>query len=119
MALALLLAGIAPPALVIAYYALVLGLGPVGLAWNGVLLIAGGHIGALAAVEWSIVLGCAVSLVLIAGPLGAVAGRRGAAAHDQRPGHLRGSGVARRHQVGAAALSSSRGWDNGGTRIVK
>lgn len=67
VALALLLAGIAPPALVIAYYALVLGLGPVGLAWNGVLLIAGGHIGALAAVEWSIVLGCAVSLVLIAG----------------------------------------------------
>ena len=65
VALALLLAGIAPPALVIAYYALALGLDPVGVLWNGVLLVAGGHIGALAAVEWSIVLGCALSLVLI------------------------------------------------------
>ena len=66
VAVALVLAGIAPPALVVAYYALVLGLDPVGLAWNGVLLIAGGHVGVLSAIEWSVVLGCALSLVLIA-----------------------------------------------------
>jgi hypothetical protein len=66
VALALLLAGIAAPALVIAYYAVVLGLGPIGLAWNVVLLIAGGHVGVLAAVLWSVVLGCALSLALIA-----------------------------------------------------
>jgi hypothetical protein len=72
VALALLLAGLAAPGLVIAYYALVLGLDPVGLAWNGVLLVAGGHVSVLAAVEWSIVLGCALSLV----PIGARSARR-------------------------------------------
>jgi hypothetical protein len=66
LAFVLLVGGFVAPALVIVYYALVLGLGPVGLAWNGVLLVAGGHVGLLAAVEWSIVLGCALSLLLIA-----------------------------------------------------
>jgi hypothetical protein len=64
--LALLIGGLAAPALVIAYYAVVLGLDPVGLAWNGVLLVAGGHVSVLGALEWSIVLGCALSLVLLA-----------------------------------------------------
>jgi hypothetical protein len=66
LALSLLLAGFAAPALVVAYYAVDLGLGPVGLAWNGVLLVAGGHVGLVAAIEWSIVFGCAVSVLLIA-----------------------------------------------------
>jgi hypothetical protein len=63
---ALIAGGFAAPVLVIVYYALALGLGPVALAWNAVLLVAGGHVGLLAAVEWSIVLGCGVSLLLIA-----------------------------------------------------
>jgi hypothetical protein len=61
----LLLVGLAPPVLVVLYYASVLGLGPLGLIWNGVLLIAGGHVGLLAAVEWSLVLGCVVSVLAI------------------------------------------------------
>ena len=54
VALALLLAGIAPPALVIAYYALVARPRTrSGCAWNSVLMIAGGQSALLAAVEWS------------------------------------------------------------------
>jgi hypothetical protein len=59
-------AGLAAPALVIAYYARSLGVDPFGLAWSGVLLVAGGHLGLLTVVEWSVVAGCAFSLVLIA-----------------------------------------------------
>ena len=43
-----------------------LGLGPVGLAWSGVLLSPAATSSVLTALEWSVVLGCAVSLVLIA-----------------------------------------------------
>jgi hypothetical protein len=66
IAFALIVGGFVAPALVIAYYALVLGLDPVGLAWSAVLLVAGGRVGLLAALEWSVVLGCALSLLLIA-----------------------------------------------------
>jgi hypothetical protein len=65
LALALLVGGLAAPVLVIVYYARSLGLDPVGVAWSGVLLIAGGHLGVLTAVLWSVVAGCAISLVLI------------------------------------------------------
>jgi hypothetical protein len=61
----LLVVGLAPPALVILYYASTLGFGPFELIWNGVLLIAGGHVGMLVAVEWSVVLGCVASAVVI------------------------------------------------------
>ncbi|MGI8903723.1 MAG: hypothetical protein ACR2IP_08740 [Solirubrobacteraceae bacterium] len=64
--LALLIAGIIPPVLVAAYYANALELAPLGVVWNGMLLLAGGQVGLLAALEWSVVLGCAVSVVLIA-----------------------------------------------------
>jgi hypothetical protein len=63
--LAALLVGLAPPVLLIFYYAHTLGLGPVDVLWNGVLLVAGGHIALLAALEWSVVLGCVVSVVVI------------------------------------------------------
>jgi hypothetical protein len=66
VAFALIVGGFVAPTLVIAYYALVLGLNPGGLAWSAVLLVAGGHVGLLAALEWSVVLGCALSLLLIA-----------------------------------------------------
>ena len=47
------------------YYAMVMGLGPVSGAWNAVLMLAGGSFSAMAALEWSIVLGCVVSLALM------------------------------------------------------
>ncbi len=62
----LVLAGAAPGALVVLYYAQSLGLTPIQVVWNGVLLIAGGYIGLLAAVQWSVVLGCLTSVVSIA-----------------------------------------------------
>jgi hypothetical protein len=64
--LVLFLAGLAAPALVVAYYAVTLGFGPVGVAWNAVLLLAGGDVGLLAALEWSIVLGCVASVAVLA-----------------------------------------------------
>ncbi len=62
----LLLGGIAPPVLLVVYYAVSLGLGPAGTIWNGLLLVAGGHVTVLAAVEWSILLGCFASILSIA-----------------------------------------------------
>jgi len=62
----MVLVGIAPPVIVILYYSQSLGLSPVQIVWNGVLLIAGGYIGLLAAVQWSVVLGCLVSVISIA-----------------------------------------------------
>ncbi len=57
----LLALGLAPPALLIAYYALTLGFGPIDLAWSGVLMVAGGHIGILEAILLCLLMGCAVS----------------------------------------------------------
>jgi hypothetical protein len=57
--------GLAPPVLVVAYYVHALGLSASGVLWNGVLLIAGGQLGPLAAVYWSIMLGCVASLLVL------------------------------------------------------
>jgi hypothetical protein len=62
----LLLGGLALPALAALYYALTLGLGPVGVAWSWVLLLAGGAVGWLTALEWSVFAGCAISVAVIA-----------------------------------------------------
>ncbi len=48
---ALLLLGLAPPALVVLYYMVTLSFNPVSLAWSGVLMIAGGQVGPVQAVE--------------------------------------------------------------------
>jgi hypothetical protein len=64
--LTLFLAGLAAPVLVVSYYAITLGFGLVEVAWNAVLLLAGGDVGILAALEWSIVLGCVASVAVIA-----------------------------------------------------
>jgi hypothetical protein len=64
--LLLLLAGVAGPALVFVYYGVTLGLGPVGVLWSATLQLAGGSFGLLAAIEWSVVLGCVVGVVAIA-----------------------------------------------------
>ncbi len=63
---AMLLAGLAAPVLLILYYANTLALGPVDVVWNGLLLIAGGHVALLAALQWSVVLGCLASVIAIA-----------------------------------------------------
>lgn len=62
----LFLAGLAAPALLAAYFAITFGLGPVGVAWSGVLLLAGGGVGMASALEWSVLAGCAVAVALIA-----------------------------------------------------
>jgi hypothetical protein len=64
LAPALLAIGLAPPVLVALYYALTLHYSPIGLAWSGVLMIAGGHLGVVAALEWCVILGCTVSVVV-------------------------------------------------------
>jgi hypothetical protein len=64
-AVALLLIGLVPGVLVVVYYAMVMGLGPAAAAWNAVLILAGGDFGVMSALEWSIVLGCVVSLTLM------------------------------------------------------
>ncbi len=64
-AAALLLAGLVAPALLVLFYAHELSLGPVDLLWNGVLLIAGGQLALVVAIEYSVLLGCLVSAMLI------------------------------------------------------
>jgi hypothetical protein len=59
--LALIAVGIAPVVLVVGYYANELGYGPVATIWEMVLLLAGHGVSIVAALEWSIVLGCLVS----------------------------------------------------------
>jgi hypothetical protein len=65
-AIVLVLGGLAAPALLAAYFATTFGLGPAGVAWSGVLLLAGGAVGMAGALEWSVLAGCAVAVVLIA-----------------------------------------------------
>jgi hypothetical protein len=64
--LALLALGLAPVALVVVYYAGALGFGPVQAAWAAILLLAGHGISLLAALEWSVVLGCLVTGAIVA-----------------------------------------------------
>ena len=59
--IALILVGLAPPVLVVLYYAHGLGYGPMNVVWQAVLLLAGHGVSLLAAVEWSVVLGCLFS----------------------------------------------------------
>lgn len=64
--LALLALALVPLGLLIAFYAHQLGYGPGRLAWAAVLLLAGGHIGVLAAAIWSTAAGCGVAIALVA-----------------------------------------------------
>ncbi|HUA74800.1 MAG TPA: M28 family peptidase [Solirubrobacteraceae bacterium] len=70
LALALVLAGLLPALLLVAFYADQLGLGPGRVAWMAVLLLAGGHVGAPAALMWSIALGCAAAAVMLSVTVG-------------------------------------------------
>jgi hypothetical protein len=58
--------GAVPPALAVLYYAATLKLSPVGVLWNGVLMIANGQIGLATALLWSVVLGCFAGMLALA-----------------------------------------------------
>jgi Peptidase family M28 len=64
--LALVALGLAPLLLLVAFYARELSLGPGGVAWTGVLLLTGGHVGLGGAILWSLALGCAVVGAMLA-----------------------------------------------------
>ncbi len=59
--LVLVLAGLLPAALIVVYYSVSLGFDPVGALWAAALLIAGGAVTPLAVLEWSVMIGCALS----------------------------------------------------------
>jgi hypothetical protein len=61
----LLVLGLLLPALVLVYYMNSLGLSAAEAAWSVVLLVAGGQIGPLGAVCWSVLLGCVASAAVI------------------------------------------------------
>jgi hypothetical protein len=66
VAIALVAIALLPLALLVAFYAHQLELGPGQLLWMALLLFAGGHIGVLAALLWSVALGCATATALLA-----------------------------------------------------
>ncbi len=66
IALGLVALGLAPLALLIAFYAHQLGYGPGRTAWEAVQLVAGGHVGFGSALLWSIAFGCATAVALVA-----------------------------------------------------
>jgi hypothetical protein len=58
--------GIVPIAIVAAAVAHALGLGLLDFAWEGVLLVAGGHVSALSVLLWSLLAGCTAAALMIA-----------------------------------------------------
>ena len=62
----LLAAGLALPVVIAIEYASTLGIGPLQALWSWVLLLAGGGVGVIAALEWGILAGCAISVFAIA-----------------------------------------------------
>jgi hypothetical protein len=65
-ALALVALALVPLALLVTFYAHQFGLGPGGVAWTAVLLLAGGHVGVLGAMLWSLAFGCAAAAAMLA-----------------------------------------------------
>jgi hypothetical protein len=64
--LVLIAIGVAPAVLVVGYYANELGYGPINVVWEMVLLLAGHGVSIVAALEWSVVLGCFLSALTLA-----------------------------------------------------
>jgi Peptidase family M28 len=74
-ALALVAIALLPLALLVAFYAHQLGLGPGEVALTAVLLLAGGHLAIGGALLWSLALGCVAACVMLAlTPTAAVSG---------------------------------------------
>ncbi len=65
-ALGLAVLGLAPLALLVAFYASQLELGPGGVAHTAVLLLAGGRVGVAGAALWSVAFGCLAAVLLVA-----------------------------------------------------
>jgi hypothetical protein len=65
-ALGLVALGAAPLALLVAFYAAQLGLGPGGVAHTVLLLLAGGRVGVVGAALWSVGAGCLAAVLLVA-----------------------------------------------------
>ncbi len=65
-ALALVVLGVVPLALLVAFYAHQLDLGPGGVVHTALLLLAGGRIGLAGAVLWSVAFGCLAAALLVA-----------------------------------------------------
>jgi uncharacterized membrane protein YhaH (DUF805 family) len=63
--LGLVALGVVPAVLIVGYYCVTLGFGPLDAIWSAALLIAGGAVTPLAVLEWSVVLGCVLSAVAI------------------------------------------------------
>jgi hypothetical protein len=66
LSLGLVALGVLPLALLVIFYANQLGLGVGDVAWMGVLLLAGGHIGFGGALLWSLAFGCAAAAAMLA-----------------------------------------------------
>ncbi|HTD09481.1 MAG TPA: M28 family peptidase [Solirubrobacteraceae bacterium] len=64
--LALVALGVAPVVLLIVFYAYQFGLDVGAVAWAGVLLAAGGYVGLVGAILWSVALGCVAVAVMLA-----------------------------------------------------
>ena len=59
------LLGAIPPVLAVIYYAATLHLSPIGVLWNGALMIARGQIGTAPALLWSLALGCLAGMLVL------------------------------------------------------
>jgi hypothetical protein len=106
--LALIVLALVPLALLMAFYAHELGYGAGLFAWSAVLLLAGGHVGLLAAALWSVAGGCFVAIARLAltPPADPVGGGAGFDEHGEitirgplsyaGPGSLGGTGSALR-----------------------
>jgi hypothetical protein len=66
LAFVLVLVGVLPLAALVAFYAHQFGLGAGELPRMGVLLLAGGHVGVLAALVWSVAFGCITAFAFVA-----------------------------------------------------
>ena len=64
-ALAMFAVGLVPPLLLAYAYGRQFGMNPLDLAWMGVLALASGQIGIVAALGWSVVLGCTAAVLVI------------------------------------------------------
>ena len=83
--LALIVLALVGLALLMAFYAHELGYGAGLFAWSAVLLLAGGHVGLLAAALWSVAGGCFVAIARLAltPPAGPVGGGNGFDEHGE------------------------------------
>jgi hypothetical protein len=92
IAFAIVVLTLIPPALVILYYALHLGLGPDQLLWQALLLAAGGQVGVFTLLTWSLGLGCLACTLAVARARPAEGGPRSPAPRTRGPISYAGPG---------------------------